>query len=158
MTGNDKGNTLDQPDYGAYPLPDDEPKEDWGWRARRAYIFREWVDVGSERGLNKSQLARDFDVKRDTIYKDLDRIAQQVEDNLGQRHEAESVNVFRKAVDELLDEGEYAKAARVQSNFSEWLENRGAIDKEPEQVDARVQRMDPSDLDEEDIEFLEGVF
>lgn len=125
----------EQPDYLAMDLPDDVPKKEWDYPERRACICREWFDAGSEGLLNKSRLARDFDVSRDTIYADLDAIAGFVEENLGDKHGAQTVAVFKRAVDELLDEGEFQKAARVQNMMSDWLERRGAIDKEADAVE-----------------------
>ncbi len=147
----------DEPDYAAIDLPDpdEEPHSEWHWSKRRAYIYREWLDHGTHQLLNKSQLARQFDVKRDTIYKDLDRIASFVEENMARHHGAESTQVFQRVVAELLDAEEWEKAAKVQNTMSDWLERRGAIDKEPDRVEKRVQAMD---IDEADMDFVDDVF
>lgn len=142
----------EQPDYLAMDLPEDEPMEDWGYEHRRAYICREWFDAGSEGLLNKSRLSRQFGVSRDTVYADLDAIAGFVEENLGDKHGAQTVTVFRRAVNELLDEGEFQKAARVQNMMSDWLERRGAIDKEADEVDLN------HGVDEGTMDFLDDVF
>lgn len=155
--GNAKGQG--EPDYAAIDLPDptERPHEDWTYAERRAYIYREWLDRGSHQLLNKSQLARQFDVMRKVIYNDLDKIANFVEENMARHHGAQSTAVFQRAVSELLDEGEYKQAAQVQDMMSDWLERRGAIDKEAEKH--KVARADAGDeLDDEDLEFLEEVF
>jgi len=157
MTGdeNNNGSGRNQPDYEALDTPDpqEEPYPEWSWAERRAYIFREWMDAGAHQLMDKSALARRFDVSRDTIYNDLDRIAGFVEESMGDRHGAETVATFQKAVKELLDEGKYKKAAEVQNMTSDWLERRGAIDRD-EQSHPKVE----ADLDEETVEMLEGLF
>jgi len=144
------------PEYAARDLPEDEPYEEWGWRDRRAYVMREWMDAGTHRLLNKTNLAKQFGVSRNTIYDDLDAVAEHVESNLGDKHGTETVNVYKRAVQELLDEEEYKKAAQVQDMMGDWLERRGAVEKEPEKH--AVARQDASDVDEEDLDFLDEVF
>jgi len=144
------------PDYAGRDLPDSEPYEEWGWRDRRAYIYREWMDAGTHRLVNKSALAEQFGVSRNTIYKDLDRIAGFVDDNLGEHHGAETVGVYKRAVEELLSEGEYKQAAQVQDMMGDWLERRGKVDKEPERH--AIATADAADVDEEDMDFLDEVF
>jgi len=149
------------PDYGAVELPDpgEEPHEEWSYIERRAYLYREWLDLGTEQLINKSQIADQFGVSRDTIYKDLNRIEGFVRENLGSRHGAETAAVFKKAVKELIMRERYEKAARLQSEFSGFLEDRGAIDKEPDRLEAKTVSADAADdLDEEDLEFLEEAF
>lgn len=156
MTDRD-GNT-EHPDYAALDLPDDKPYPEWGWQKRRAYIYGEWMDAGTHRLLNKSALAEQFDVSRNTIYKDLDSVAEFVDQNLGEHHGAETVGVLKRAVQELMDEGEYARAAKVQTQMGDWLERRGAIEKEPDRMEAKVASADASEVDEDDLEFLDEVF
>jgi len=144
------------PDYAGRDLPDSEPYEEWGWRDRRAYIYREWMDAGTHRLVNKSALAEQFGVSRNTIYKDLDRIAGFVDDNLGEHHGAETVGVYKRAVQELLSEGKYKQAAQVQDMMGDWLERRGKVDKEPERH--AIATADAADVDEEDMDFLDEVF
>lgn len=141
----------EEPDYAALDLPDVEPDGDWAWQHRRSYIYRELMDVGHHGLLNKAELARKFDVSRVTIYKDLDHIAAYIEQNLGDHHTSESVAVFEKAVQELLDEGRFKEAAQVQTMMSEWLENRGELDREPDTI---VEHQ----LGDEEFDFLEEVF
>lgn len=146
------GGGTSHPDYAALELPDDEPFTEWSWQHRRAYVFNEWVGAGTHGLLNKSALADQFDVSRHTIYSDLDAVAEFVDQHLGDRHGAETVNVYKKAVRELLSEGDYKDAARVQSMMGDWLERRGAVDKEPEKVEV------DHGVGEEDLEFLDEVF
>jgi hypothetical protein len=126
-------NESEQPDYEQLELPDHEQYGEWHWSHRRAYIFDELRRVGHHRLLNKTELASQFGVTRTQIYHDLDAIAEYIDENMDDRHEAEAVQVFQAAVKELLNEGEWKKAADVQAQFSEWLERRGQLDKEPEQ-------------------------
>lgn len=154
--GNAKGQG--EPDYAAIDTPDprEKPHEEWTYAERRAYIYREWIDRGSHQLLNKSQLARNFDVNRRTIYNDLDRIADFVDENMSRHHGTQTTAVFQRAVAELLDEGEYKDAAQVQDMMSDWLERRGAIDKEPDEH--RVAKANATELDDDDLEWLDEVF
>lgn len=150
----DSANTQGEPDYGAIemPDPDEVPHEEWTYAQRRAYIYAEWLDRGTHQLINKSQVARMFDVTRDTIYNDMDHVAQFVDENMGRHHGAESTATFKAAVRELLNEGEYKDAAQVQNMLSDWLERRGAIDKEPDRAEVDV------GMGDEDLEWLNEVF
>ena len=143
----------DVPDYAALTLPDDKPKPEWGWQHRRAFIHRRLMDVGHHTLLNKTELARKFDVTRKVIYDDLDRLAEYItEDFDPERHKSETIAVFDKCVAELLDEGRYKDAAKVRAQFDEWRERRGDMDRENNDLDINI------DADGEALEFLDEVF
>lgn len=142
----------DHPDYASFELPEDTPKDEWAWQHRRAYIYRQLIDRGHHQLLNKTDLATEFGVTRKTIYDDLDKIAEYIDQEMATNHRSETVAVFQKAVKELLDEGEYAQAAKVQSQFSQWLAGQGEIDTEPQTV--RVEHS----VDDEQLDFLNEVF
>jgi len=126
-------NDQEAPDYEQLELPEHDQHDEWHWAHRRAWLFDELMEAGHHRLLNKSEIAEQFGVTRTQIYHDLEAIAEHVEDNMTRRHESETVQVFQASVRELLDDGEFKKAADVQSQFSEWLERRGKLDKEPEE-------------------------
>ena len=153
-------NSKEEPDYAALDLPDPDevPHDEWHWTKRRAYLYREWLDHGTHQLLNKTQLAKQFDVTRNTIYNDLDKIAEFVEQNMARHHGAETTAVFQRVVSELIDDEEWEKAAKVQNTMSDWLERRGAIDKEPDKQQIAAEVRDSADLDEEDADWVNEVF
>jgi len=160
-TGKESDGNTAEANFAAVDLPCDDgqeskPKPEWTYHERRAYIFRRWMDEGSHKLLNKSELARDFDVTRVIIYRDLDRVADSVEERLAESHGAQTKAVFEKAVAALLNQGDYKKAAKVQDMMGDWLERRGEIHKEPERIEAR--QVGGEDLTEEQIEALNDAF
>lgn len=121
----------ESPDYERVEIRD-VPTSEYTQTERRAYIYRRLIAAGHHTRLNKTELAETLDVSRPTIYGDLDAIAEQIEERLGVHHKSETVAVFQKCIKELIDEGEWEKAAKTQNMMSEWLEKRGKLSKEPE--------------------------
>lgn len=99
---------------------------------RRAYIYREIEDKGHPSLIDTAKLADELAVSRRQIYGDLEAIRDFIADNLGDRHIAENVSIFQKAKREAIRNGEYDKAVKIVKEEAEWLEDRGAIETEPE--------------------------
>lgn len=112
------------------PLPDD--LSDCNTQQRRRYIYERLMDEGHQSLLDKNNLSKKLDVSLRQIYYDLDAVAEYVEETAGTHHVGRNMSVFEKAKREALREGDWKAATEILEKEAEWLENRGAIDKEPE--------------------------
>lgn len=133
-------------DYREIEIPDD-PLE-MNTQQRRAYIYERVKDLGHPQLIDKEQYANKFDVSRRQIYYDLDAIAEFVEEHIGEDHVMKGASVFDKAVRELVAEGQWEEAAKVLKDEAEWLEKRGAIDKEAEEHEISWREVMQSDDEE----------
>jgi hypothetical protein len=110
-----------QPDYAAVSIPSKPPTE-YDHVERRAELLQQVRDLGHPSMIHQGEAAERYGVSQQQISKDLDRIAEYVEANLGARHELTIDAVFQRSIQGLLEEGEYRKAARtakdIRSSFS----------------------------------------
>lgn len=171
--------TENLPDYATIELPDGTPRAEYTTHERRAEVWRAIKAAGSPARVNKAQLARRYDVSRDTIYRDLERLREWAGDSLGEDAKLTTRAVFEHVVDELLtDEDWRAKKAAfdVVMEWNEWLGDLGEQHREPDraeldvrqrtsEVQYRVVREEPAELptdeesggvDFEAIGFAEG--
>ncbi|MFC6823812.1 hypothetical protein [Halopelagius fulvigenes] len=111
-------------DYASAEIPEDEAPENYSWQARRAEILRRIKEAGHPAALNQAELGREFGTSRQNINNDMDALADYVEDNLGRRRALTAKCVFDRCLEGLLEQEEYAAAARVVRNREEWLTER----------------------------------
>lgn len=123
---------MDTIDYRQVKIPD-VPYTEFETMQRRAYFYERVTELGHPSLLDKQEQADRFDISRRMVYKDLDRVAEsineyQVKDN----HVGNNLPVFEKAKREALRQGDYQEAVGILREQAEWLEDRGELDKEPE--------------------------
>lgn len=135
------GNFQGKP-YDLLEIPDDPKKADT--QQRRAAIYRRIEELGHPALFDTDEIAtfsKKFRVSKRQIRYDMDAISDYVEETLGRNHIRDTKFVFEKAIKEAIDEGDWEAAAKMAGEQAEWLENRGAIDKEADkvEVDAEVE-------------------
>ncbi|SFH05082.1 hypothetical protein SAMN04488063_0009 [Halopelagius inordinatus] len=108
-------------DYSSIDIPENEDPENYSWQARRAEILQLLERAGHPRMLNQADLARRYDTSRQNVHNDIDVLADYVAESLGRRRELITEHVFHRAIEGLLDEEEYRKAARTVKEYNEWL-------------------------------------
>jgi hypothetical protein len=133
--------------------------EEYGWRQRRADLWRRIRAEGGAHNLNKSHLAHDvYDVARSTLYDDLDALSEWASESLNDREALDGEALFARTLrnlqadaDALRNQGNHAKAASVEKDAvkvfrwaSEW---RAVSDLEEllERVEALERKRDTSD-------------
>lgn len=121
-------NTDDRIDYRTIDVPDDKPPEDYTYGERRAEILRRIEDVGHPGLVNGAELARRYDVTRQSVYNDFDVLGEYVADTVGDRVDLKINAVFNKSIRGLLQQKEYRKAAKTAKDFGEWVEARHEIE------------------------------
>lgn len=132
--------TENLPDYDAIEVPD-VPKEDLGTHERRAALWRRMKEKKSPTRLNKARLSREFDVSRQTIYRDWDRLQEWAEGGLGEGAKLTTRAVFEGVIDDLLAEGDWRAKAEAWKIVREWNEFLGAIgaqDREPDRAELDI--------------------
>lgn len=123
-----------QPDYAAVSIPSKAPTE-YDHVERRAELLQQVRDLGHPSMIHQGEAAERYGVSQQQISKDLDRIAEYVDENLGARHELTIDAVFQRSIQGLLEEGEYRKAARTAKDYDEWVTDRTDLEEIQEQLE-----------------------
>lgn len=132
-------NSSNQPDYGSVDLPSKAPSE-YHYTERRAELLQLVQQAGHPRALNQSELAERYGVCQQQISKDLDRLGEYTTETLGERRDLVTEAVFHRAIDGLLEEGEWRKAAQTVKDWNDWLVERKDLDEIKERL-AEVEQL-----------------
>lgn len=113
-----------EPDYSAIEAPTTKPQSEYTYTERRADLLQIVEDVGHPAAINQAELADRYDVDQSTISRDLDRLEEFIRERIGKRRDLEVETVFKRAITGLLEQEEYAKAARAAEKYDEFLDRR----------------------------------
>jgi hypothetical protein len=118
-------------DYATLPVPDDTPPQDYTWPERRSEIYNLIEEAGHPRNLERTQeqLGKRYDVEQQQISDDIQAIRDYEAGHVGDDVRANTSFVCEKAVRELMEDGEYEVAAKLQMQYFEWLQEAGEEDK-----------------------------
>jgi hypothetical protein len=117
--------------YRGVTIPEDTPPSEYSYVERRAEILSLIEEAGHPGALNQTQLAGRYDTSQSNISKDFDRLREYIRDTLGHQRHAISAALYRKAIKQYTDNGEYDKAIEALESWNEWLREEGARDTEP---------------------------
>ena len=109
-----------QPDYSAVPIPAKPPTE-YSYVERRADLLKQIYNLGSPSMINQTEAADRYGVSQPQISKDLSRLGEHIDAELGSRRALATDAVFKRAIRGLLEEGDYRDAARTVKDWNEWL-------------------------------------
>ena len=135
--------TRNLPDYTTIEPPEDKPLEEYGTHERRAAVLRRIRDAGSPHVVNQSALAREFDVNRSTIHRDMERLRESINDSLGDDAKLTTRVLFESVTAELLEADDWrAKKAAfdMAMDWNQWLADLGEQHREPDRVQADVRK------------------
>lgn len=119
---------------------------------RCAYLLRRVKLAGHPDNINKSEMARLFDIARRTIFSDMsDHVLPSIRESVGDNHMEVSQLAYNKAIQALLEEGKYEKAARVADKWNDWLSDRGVADREPDKIEINQELLKGEEEELEDI-------
>lgn len=116
-------------------IPTDGDPEEFETVQRRAYIYERIQELGHPALLDKEEMADEVGVSRRQIFYDIEAVSEFVNDVAGENHVGQNHTVFERAKREALERGDMEMAIEVLKDEAEWLENRGAINKEPDEID-----------------------
>lgn len=125
-------------DYDAYQIPEDKPASEYNHNERRAEILQLMREAGHPDQLNQNRLAQRYGVNQSTISRDFKRLREHIRDSLGTHRHTITDSVYRKAIKEYTDRGEYDKAIQSLESWNEWLREEGARDTEPDETTVNV--------------------
>lgn len=134
--------TENLPDYDGIELPDAKPRNEYTPHERRAEVWRVMKAKGSPSRVNKAALARRYDVNRSTIYRDVERLREWVDDTLGDDAKLTTRALFEKTVNDLLEADDWraTKAAwDVVNEWNEWLADIGEQHREPDRSELDIE-------------------
>ena len=109
-----------QPDYAAVQIPAKPPSE-YTYVERRADLLEQIYDLGHPSMIHQGEAAERYGVSQSQISKDLSRLAEHVDTELGSRRALATDAVFKRAVRGLLEDGDYRDAARTMKDWNDWL-------------------------------------
>lgn len=142
-------------DYRLIEVPDD--LTECSTKERRAYLWQRIQEHGHPGLLDKDEESRKLDITRRQVYYDLDAISQFVEKELvPENHVGQNMSVFEKAKREALREGDWDGAVDILRKQAEWLENRGALDKESSEVEVTWRKFVEEGKEDDDGPNLNG--
>lgn len=120
VRGSKSGAASNHPDYDSISLPA-KPPADYSWQERRAELLQLIRQAGHPRSLNQSELAERYEVSQQQISKDFDRLADHVDEHLGNDRALVSEAVFQRAIRGLIEDEEWRKAAQTAKDWNEWV-------------------------------------
>lgn len=125
-------------DYDSYTVPDETPPAEYNHNERRAEILQLMREAGHPDQLKQTRLAERYDVDQSRISRDFKRLREHIRENLGARRHSISESLYRKAIKEYIDRGEYDKAIESLESWNEWLREEGARDTEPDETNVNL--------------------
>ncbi|AAM88768.1 hypothetical protein PhiCh1p96 [Natrialba phage PhiCh1] len=125
----------DDIEYGAIDIPEEKHPTEYSYVERRAEILSLIERAGHPRAITQTELAKRYDTSQSNISKDFDRLRDYVHDRVGDDAKVVSELVYNRAIQDLLDEGDAYKAAKVVKMRDEWLFDLGELERAPDRVD-----------------------
>lgn len=122
-----------KPDYRQHTPPEDTAPTEYTWMDRRAELYDMIEQVGNHRNLERSQavIGERYGVTQQTICKDIKRINAFRAEQLHADAAGELETLKTKAVLDLLEEGESAKAYHLMATHYRILIETGHIESAP---------------------------
>ena len=126
-------------DYRSVDIPDSKPPEEYHWTERRAEILQLIEKAGHPDSISPTRLADRYDVSKSQISQDKSRLQEFIVEQIDEPAvDAITSTVFQTAVQELMDNDEYRKAAKTVADWNDWLADRGHVEREPDRLEANV--------------------
>ncbi|WP_222919123.1 hypothetical protein [Natrinema sp. SYSU A 869] len=127
-----------EPDYSDLEIPVADPSS-FSWPQRRADLLDEIYARGHPSLINQTEMAERYDVNQSTISRDLDALADHIDETLGSRRSLASSAVYQKSITGLLEQEEYRDAVRALESWNEWIDEQQDL-RELEQRVADLER------------------
>lgn len=125
----------DDIDYGAIDVPEEKHPTEYSYVERRAEILSLIERAGHPRAITQSELAKRYDTSQSNISKDFDRLRAHIRDRVGDDARMVSHVVYNAAIQDLMDEGEPYKAAKVVTMWNDWLFETGEMERAPDRLE-----------------------
>jgi hypothetical protein len=126
--------------YGAVDVPTDKPASEYTYAQRRGEILDLIRKAGHPRRINQRRLAARYDCSPQNINKDMKKLASYVDETLGDRRELNTQTTVERAIEGLLDEEEWRKAAKTALEYDEWIRETKELDELVERIEEIEER------------------
>ena len=147
--------------YKDVNIPDDKEPSDYSYHERRSELLGFAIEAGHPDMLSRKRFAERYDVNPSTITRDIQALGDEIHDDLSTDAEMITAVIYRKAIREKMDAGDYMDAVQMAESWNEWLENRGQQEKVPDRMemdlDASVESTERKALIGVDLGAFEGV-
>lgn len=108
------------PNYSSVAIPAKPPSE-YTYVQRRADLLDQIYELGHPSMIHQGEAAERYGVSQSQISKDLSRLAEHVDTELGSRRALATDAVFKRAIRGLLEEEDYRDAARTIKDWNDWI-------------------------------------
>ena len=128
-------------DYFAVDIPTDKSPEEYHWTQRRADLLQEVLETGTPSAVSRTEMGNRYDVDHSQISRDMDAIAECVEEHLGDTAKLQTKAAFERVLRELYDADDWraTKAAwDVVADWNQWLGDVGEQEREPDRSEVAV--------------------
>lgn len=100
-------------DYESVEIPDEKAPSEYSYAERRAEILERIKEAGHPRLVNQAEIADEFGCTRQNIHKDMNALAEFVDETLGDRRELTTQAVLERSITGLLADKEWRQAAKT---------------------------------------------
>lgn len=128
-------------DYFAVDIPTDKSPEEYHWTQRRADLLQEVLETGTPSAVSRTEMGKRYDVDHSQISRDMDAIAECVDEHLGDTAKLQTKAAFERVLRELYEADDWraTKAAwDVVADWNQWLGDVGEQEREPDRSEVAV--------------------
>lgn len=147
--------------YKDIDIPSGKDPAEYTYHERRSELLRFIIEAGHPDMISRKKFAERYDVNPSTITRDIQALRDEIHDDLSKDAEMISSVIYRKAIREKADQGNWMEAAELLESWNEWLFNTGQQEKAPERMemdlDASVQKDERKAFIGVDFSSFEGV-
>lgn len=147
--------------YKDVNIPDGKEPSEYSYHERRSELLGFAIEAGHPDMLSRKRFAERYDVDPSTITRDIQALGDEIHEDLSSDAELITSVIYRKAVREKMDQGDFVEAVQIVESWNEWLEDRGQQEKVPDRMemdlDASVESTERKALIGVDLGAFQGV-
>jgi len=147
--------------YKDVNIPDGKEPSEYTYTERRSELLGFAIEAGHPDMLSRKRFAERYDVDPSTITRDIQALGDEIHEDLSSDAELITSVIYRKAVREKMDQGDYVEAVQIVESWNEWLEDRGQQEKVPDKMemdlDASVETEERKALIGVDLSSFAGI-
>lgn len=147
--------------YKNVDIPTGKDPEEYTYHERRAELLQAAIEAGHPDMLNRTRFSERYDVAVSTVTRDIQALQEEIHDDLSSDAEFITATIYRRAIREKADRGDWMDAKELLESWNDWLFNVGQQEKAPDKVDmdldASIQTEERKALIGVDLSQFDGV-
>lgn len=147
--------------YKEVHIPSGKDPEEYTYHERRAELLQAAIEAGHPDMLNRTRFAERYDVSQPTITRDIQALQEEIHEDLSSDAEFVTATIYRRAIREKADRGDWMEAVSIAESWNEWLFNIGEQEKAPDKMemdlDASIEKDERKALIGVDLTEFAGV-